>query len=146
MSLAVHVNRLDEWPDLTGQADHVRRAVLAAVSAAKPLVRGEVSITFLPDGEMRSLNREWLQRDQPTDVISFQLGSPEDLLADIYVGPDAARRSARDLGLPVTEEILRLVIHGTLHVLGYEHAEEEGREESEMIGLQEELLRALLDA
>lgn len=145
MPLAVHVNRLGEWSDLRGLREDVRRAVTAATAATEISGRGEVSVTFLPDHEMRSLNRQWLGRDRTTDVIAFQLGSPEDLLADIYVGPEAAKRSARELGLSVREEVLRLVVHGTLHALGYDHPEETGREESEMVRLQEELLRALLD-
>ena len=68
----------------------------------------------------------------------------EEMVGDVYVGVDQARRQAAEFGATPAEEVLRLAIHGTLHVLGYDHPEGEERAGSEMFGVQEELLRAFL--
>ena len=120
----------------------VRRTVATAGEVA-----GEISITFLDDEEIRALNREYLGKDDPTDVIAFALHEPgTPILGDVYVGYDQAARQALDLGVALPEELLRLTIHGTLHVLGHEHPEGEDRARSEMYRLQEEILREVLAA
>ena len=103
------------------------------------------AIAFLPDAEIARLNLEYLGHEGPTDVISFQLPDPGDrIVGDIYIGAEQAERQAAELGAGHGEELLRLAIHGTLHILGYEHPEDDGREESVMYHRQEELLAALL--
>src|SRR3954471_13038794 len=82
----------------------------------------EVSITFVTDRRIARLNREHLDHDGPTDVISFgfapsALGGP--ITGDVYIAPAVARRNAIANGSGVREELLRLVVHGTLHVLGH---------------------------
>ena len=62
----------------------------------------------------------------------------------MYLGFEQASRQAADLQVPLEEELLRLVVHGTLHVLGYQHPEGEDREMSEMFRLQEELVSAVM--
>ncbi|MGH7539915.1 MAG: rRNA maturation RNase YbeY, partial [Gemmatimonadota bacterium] len=131
----------------------------AALGTAEP-ARAELSVTLLPASEMRALNLAYHGIDAPTDVLAFDLGevpggagtaTPEargsrvrrSLLGDLYVCPDQARRSAVEEGVAWEVELLRLVIHGTLHLLGHEHPEDEGRYESEMFRLQERLLAAL---
>ena len=106
---------------------------------------GEVSVAFLDDAEITSLNREYLDHDRPTDVISFALhGEGEPPLGDVYVGVDQALRQAAELGVDPGEELLRLAVHGTLHVLGWDHPEDEERLDSDMFRRQEEILRAVL--
>ena len=120
---------------------------IRAALEAEEVERGELSLTFLDDAGITSLNREHLGRDRTTDVIAFALheaGEPP--LGDIYVGYDQARRQSEELGVSLEEELLRLAIHGTLHVLGYDHPEGEGRTESPMFRRQEALVRAVLDA
>jgi probable rRNA maturation factor len=108
---------------------------------------GEVSVAFLSDAEITALNREYLDHDRPTDVISFALhGEGEPVLGDVYVGVDQALRQAEELGVEPREELLRLAVHGTLHVVGHDHPEGEERAGSEMFRRQEEILRSLLDA
>lgn len=83
-----------------------------------------VSITFLdPDG-MRRLNRESLGRDRVTDVIAFRLEHPTGLVGDVYVCPQVAREQAVGAAVPVRHELIRLVVHGVLHVLGHEHPDD----------------------
>lgn len=82
-----------------------------------------VSVTFLGRDAMRRLNREYKGHDRPTDVIAFPLQSPGGLAGDVYVCPWQARRQAAALGVAEREELIRLLVHGTLHVLGWEHPE-----------------------
>ena len=94
---------------------------------------------------MRSLNLEFLREDRPTDVIAFALhGSGEPPLGDVYVGYEQAQRQAREEGIEVEEELLRLAIHGTLHVFGHDHPEGDERARGEMFQLQEEILEEVL--
>lgn len=104
----------------------------------------ELSITFLEDGPIRNLNRDYLGHDWVPDVLSFTFPEPPPL-GDIYVGVDQAARQAKDEGVPFEEELVRLAVHGTLHVLGYEHPEDPGeRAASEQYRIQEAVVRKVM--
>jgi probable rRNA maturation factor len=106
---------------------------------------GEISITLLDDESIRSLNRAYLERDRVTDVIAFSLGDEGGpVLGDVYLGCEQARRQASELGVDGDEELIRLAVHGTLHVLGHDHPEEAERVESPMFALQERIVRRVL--
>ena len=105
----------------------------------------EISVALVSDGEIAALNQQYLDHEGPTDVISFHLhdrGEPP--LGDVYVGVEQAARQAPGFGASVADEVLRLAVHGTLHVLGYEHPEGEDRAHSPMFARQEALLREFL--
>ena len=120
-------------------------AAVRHVLRAEGVREAEVSVALVGDGEITALNRQWLDHDWPADVISFNLNGPgEPPLGDVYVGVEQAARQAAELGANPAEELLRLAVHGTLHVLGYEHPEGEGRSDSEMFRRQEALLREFL--
>lgn len=123
----------------------VERAV-RMVLKRESVSRGEFCLTFLRDAEARELNRRWLEHDWVPDVLSFALhepGSPP--LGDVYVGIEQAHRQAESLGVPAEEEIVRLAVHGTLHVLGYDHGEEEAeRSDGDLYRLQEAIVREAL--
>ncbi len=104
----------------------------------------ELSITLVDDEEIKRLNREYRGHDRPTDVIAFSLGGPGQPLGDVYVGAEQARRQAEALGVPLSEELVRLAIHGTLHVLGHDHPDGDERFASPMYLLQEQLLGEVL--
>jgi probable rRNA maturation factor len=94
---------------------------------------------------MRSLNRKWMGHDLPTDVISFALPGPGgELVGDVYICPAVARDQAGRLGIPLRQELARLVVHGTLHVLGYDHPDGAGRTRSAMWRRQERYVKALV--
>ncbi len=103
----------------------------------------EVSLALVDDAEIADLNRRYLGKGDPTDVISFALHDEgEAPVGDLYVGVEQARRQARELEVSPAEETLRLAVHATLHLLGWDHPAEE-REGSPMYRRQEELLAKL---
>lgn len=122
-------------------AARVRRAARQVLAGEG--VGAELSITFLGPEAMRRLNRRYLGRNRVTDVIAFSLPGPRGLAGDIYICRAAAQVEARRRRLPLEEELLRLVIHGVLHVLGHDHPEGPGRERSRMWRLQERYLDAV---
>jgi probable rRNA maturation factor len=114
----------------------VRRTV-ATVLDGERVGAASVSVTFLSGARMRGLNRRTRRRDGATDVIAFQLDHPGRVVGDIYVCPSVARRAARHGDVSEREELVRLVVHGSLHVLGREHPEGATRMSSPMWRLQE---------
>jgi probable rRNA maturation factor len=128
----------------------VRRLLRKAVRAGlrhENVDAGEISVTLLDNAEIADMNASFLQHEGPTDVISFPLyEDDEDVVGDIYIGFDVARRQALATGITLEEELVRLAVHGTLHVLGYDHPEDEERLESEMWEVQERLVGKVLGA
>ena len=123
----------------------VTRGVMAAL-LGEGVQEAELSLTFVSDGEIQALNSQYFGRDRTTDVIAFSLNDPDDpILGDVYIGCEQAQRQADDVSVSFDEELVRLAIHGTLHVLGYQHPEGEERLESRMFLRQEEILREVLD-
>jgi probable rRNA maturation factor len=127
-----------------------RRPALPAATVRRVVhgvLRGErrnadISITFLGAVSMRRLNDEYLGHDRSTDVISFGLAVPGGRLAgDVYVCRAVAARNARQHGVPLRQELVRLVIHGTLHVLGYDHPDGDHRIRSPMWRRQERYVK-----
>jgi probable rRNA maturation factor len=121
-------------------------------SLAEGVLRAErvrdatVSVAFVTDRRIAALNREHLGHSGPTDVISFAfepVGTAGEVVGDVYISPGVARKNAQAHGRGVREELLRLVVHGVLHVVGHDHPEDASRYHSRMWKRQEELLRAL---
>ncbi|MFZ9887487.1 MAG: rRNA maturation RNase YbeY [Myxococcota bacterium] len=87
----------------------------------------EVQLSFVSDEEIRALNRDFRLRDRPTDVLSFSaiegeaLPGTERFLGDIVISLDTAQKQAKEFGHAFEEEIAVLVVHGLLHLLGYDH-------------------------
>lgn len=120
--------------------DRIARAVLRA----ERVVAFDLSVTVVSDARMRQLNTRFLRRRYLTDVIAFPLiGAPGRRAGDIYIAPGAARASARAHGVSVGEEMTRLVVHGVLHTLGYDHPDGPERIASPMWNRQERLVARL---
>ncbi|WP_279065105.1 rRNA maturation RNase YbeY [Dermabacter hominis] len=112
----------------------------------------ELSITFVDEKAMSELHEEWMDLEGPTDVMSFPMDelregregelAPEGLLGDIVICPTVAAQQARIAGHSSEEEMLLLLTHGILHLLGYDHVEPE--EECVMFTLQRKLLLTFL--
>ena len=105
----------------------------------------DVTVTFMSGSRMRSLNRKTFGRDRSTDVISFGMQHGEHLVADVYVCPSVARRAGRAFGVSAREELVRLVVHGTLHALGYDHPDDSSRTQSQMWRRQERYVSKFLE-
>ena len=103
-----------------------------------------ISVTFLGREAMRRLNAEHKGRDAPTDVLAFALtDGAGGAVGDVYVCPWVAAREAKARGVPLREELIRLLVHGTLHALGRTHPEGEGRTRSPMWRRQERYVGTL---
>ncbi len=93
-----------------------------------------VGIAIVDDARIAELNRRFLDRDGPTDVIAFEAeAEPERVAGEVIVSADTAHRQAREAGHPLRAELCLLVAHGLLHVLGYEDKDPEGRAEMERL-------------
>lgn len=103
-----------------------------------------ISVTFLGREAMRRLNAEHKGRDVPTDVLAFAMSDGAGrAVGDVYICAWVAAREARARGVPLREELVRLLVHGTLHALGRTHPEGEGRTASPMWRRQERYVGAL---
>ena len=124
--------------------------IVTAVLRAERVREAELSVTFVTNRRMAVLNRRHLGHAGATDVISFGFapvapGAP--VTGDIYIAPAVARANAVAHGAGIREELLRLVVHGTLHVLGHDHPTDASRMTSPMWRRQERLLhRAMRSA
>ncbi len=140
------------WPALIEGAAgaaiaHSRHAALAEADA-------EISVKLTSDDEVHALNREWRGKDKPTNVLSFpmiepafftmaaQAGEPELLLGDIVLAHGVCVREAAERGIAMTDHATHLVVHGTLHLLGYDHETGEADAE-EMEAIERRALAAL---
>lgn len=120
-------------------------AAAVAVLRAERVGRALLSVTLLAPRAMAALNRRHLGHRGATDVISFGFRDPSGaVIGDLYVCPAVASANARRFGRPVREELVRLVVHGTLHVLGHDHPTDAARERSPMWRRQERLVRRLV--
>ena len=109
-------------------ADAARRGSLAALKAENAC--GEICIELTDDEIIHGYNRDFRSVDRPTDVLSFPadegeelIGIPDGHLGDIMISVETAARQAAELGHSTEREITFLAVHGTLHVLGYDHIE-----------------------
>ncbi|MBQ6395844.1 MAG: rRNA maturation RNase YbeY [Atopobiaceae bacterium] len=93
-----------------------------------------ISLTYVDDEEIRRLNREWRGVDAPTDVLSFECDSPDDPdlpegipveLGDIVIAPAFVSRQSSSFGTTFADEERLMLVHATLHLLGYDHMEDE---------------------
>lgn len=133
------------WPDgLDVLAD---TAVFEALKQSKAKVTGiaELSIVLTDDAEQQQLNKEWRGIDTPTNVLSFPqiepFGPVVGILGDIVLARETLEREAVELQKPLTEHFTHLVVHGFLHILGYDHINEE--EALQMEGLETQILATL---
>lgn len=108
------------------------------------------SLAFVTEAKIQELNKKFRKKDKPTDVLSFepdkfaQVAGTEgaEFLGDIVIASSYAKREAMRRGLTHREELLRLIVHGVLHLSGYDHATE--KEEEQMFGLQERVVDTMV--
>ena len=109
---------------------------------------GNFSVTFVSDEEIEELNREYREKDEPTDILTFALSDGDEFpnpegekeLGDVFISLESMRRNAREFEVPDDEELERLLLHGLLHLSGMDHKSNDFSSE-EMLLLQEKILR-----
>ena len=138
MMLEIALDTDEEWDSSRSWEQLVRTAAEAAIAesafpqlaSAERLV--ELSVTLTSDEQVRSLNAEWRGKDKPTNVLSFPLADeeilrrasvagPELLLGDIVLARGVCQAEAAAKGVSVEQHATHLLVHGTLHLLGYDH-------------------------
>lgn len=120
------------------QKQAIRNWILSAVVEHNASCR-EVNFIFCSDEKIRSINKESLDHDYYTDIITFDLRSDKGpLIADIYISIDRVKDNAQMLGLDFEEELCRVMIHGILHLLGYN--DKTDQEKEQMTNKENELL------
>jgi len=131
--------------ELGKEIEELLRDAVILTCTESEVKKGEISLALVGDSEIRELNLAHLGVDSATDVIAFALYGPgETVVGDIYIGHQQAEIQSSELGIPLEVELVRLAIHGTLHVLGHDHPESDERFTSEMFRLQESLVQGLI--
>ena len=125
----------NDHPKINIDSDDINKKIETVMNNLDCLNQ-EVSILLTADADIRELNQQFRSIDQATDVLSFPQNAEEDppipgelILGDIAVSLDTAQVQAKDHGLTFEEEIILLLIHGILHLLGYDHEISEQEEE-----------------
>jgi probable rRNA maturation factor len=107
----------------------IRQAVLE-ILAGESVTAGQISVALVDDPTIHEINRRHLQHDYPTDVISFVLDCEEGYLdGEVVASADTACSVAKDLDWPAQNELLLYVVHGTLHLVGYDDQADSDRDE-----------------
>lgn len=122
------------WENLAGAEALARRAVEAALRE-EGVEAGEIAVMLGDDGGIRALNRKFRATDKPTNVLAFPaskpLGKEEARLGDIVLAYETLAREAESDGKSAGDHLMHLVVHGTLHLLGYDHQNEADAEKME---------------
>ncbi|MDQ0339641.1 putative rRNA maturation factor [Caldalkalibacillus uzonensis] len=147
----IDVQVQDQHHLLEDQHLSLLEGLVQTAALALNLGDGEVSVTFVTDEEIRELNREYRDKDRPTDVLSFPMYEKEEwprlfeddeylILGDIIISVPRAKEQAEELGHSFERELGFLLVHGLLHLVGYDHDNDQHAER--MFQLQEEILNA----
>ena len=148
MMLEVAIEADPEWDSSTRWASLVRTAAEAAIaeSAFPQLARSqrplELSVRLTDDSQVQALNARWRGKDKPTNVLSFPQLEPEELeeigtsgpelmLGDLVLARGVCEREAAEKAIPLEEHAAHLIVHGTLHLLGYDHQDDASAQEME---------------
>jgi len=136
------VHHAEHWDHIAVSDEALGRAALAAFAAASPGRRKpcQVTIVLTDDSEMRTLNRTWRGKDASTNVLSFPAGEPfgpvpgESLpLGDVVLAAETVLAEARDKDIAAADHAAHLVVHGMLHLLGFDHERDEEAERMESV-------------
>ena len=102
-------------------------------------ISGEINFIITSDDYLRTLNNEFLQHDYFTDVISFNYSSGDNIAGEIYISEDTVRRNSTEYNVAFDTEMLRVMFHGVLHLVGYD--DKTVAQKQEMRRLEDEWLR-----
>ncbi|RAP34793.1 rRNA maturation RNase YbeY [Candidatus Marinamargulisbacteria bacterium SCGC AG-439-L15] len=109
----------------------------------KNITTGTFEFAFVSPEQIQSLNKAYLNKDEPTDIISFNLGTPNNIIGDVYICIEKAKENAKYYNSTLEKELRLLLVHGILHLLDYkDYTEKEKQimraEESRLLTLLEE--------
>ncbi len=139
MDIAV---QFQDWTDALPNAEALAsRAITEAMAVLKDPKLGELSLALVSDGEIQALNRDYRHKDKPTNVLSFPDNGPAPLLGDIVLALETITREAAEKSILLADHFTHLIIHGFLHLQGYDHQSE--AEAAEMERLEISALAAL---
>jgi probable rRNA maturation factor len=126
------------WRGALASKSLARQAIAAALAESEVKLRRGVELTvhLVDDAEIRAVNAEWREKDAPTNVLSFPAVEPSGLaearlLGDILIAFETVAREARDEGKTLADHYRHLVVHGFLHLLGFDHSESDAAERME---------------
>lgn len=139
MTLDVDVSvEADEWLAVAGLEDLSRKAINAVLTETREVVAptAEVSLLFCDDAKIQELNKAWRGMDKPTNVLSFPAAQPGQvakapLLGDIVVAFETVQRESLDENKHLSDHVSHMVVHGFLHLLGYDHENDADAEKME---------------
>ena len=134
--------QFEDWTDALPDAEALAsRAITEAIAVLKDPKLGELSLALVSDGEIQALNRDYRHKDKPTNVLSFPDNGPAPLLGDIVLALETITREAAEKSILLADHFSHLIIHGFLHLQGYDHQSE--AEAAEMERLEISALAAL---
>lgn len=125
------------------------RSVARRILSASGCPDARLSILVTDDAGIQEINRDWLGKDRPTNVISFAMqegegaGVQADLLGDVVISMETAARDAAEAGVAVEHELYFLLLHGILHLLGYDHERGTPNDAKQMEAREQELFAQL---
>ena len=127
--MSIDVARLDEgWPELGAL---VSRAVEAARAESGVTRGGELSVVLADDARVHALNRDYRGKDTPTNVLSFPMAEATGLLGDVVLARETLEREALAQGKTFADHTAHMLVHGVLHLLGYDHLDDAEAEDME---------------
>ena len=124
----MHIEVLCHEDKLPADASRVESAVKSVLSQAG-ITQARVNVAIVDDAQIQTLNRQYLDHDYPTDVLSFRLSADqtEPLEGEIVISGETAHRQASRYGWRPEEELLLYVVHGALHLVGYDDVDDRQR-------------------
>jgi probable rRNA maturation factor len=138
ITISIEQSILDEGDQISPDVlEHVQELINSCVMNAPD---GNIDIRFVSDNEIKRLNRMYRNKDEITDVLSFQYPDNKELLGDVAISFAQAQRQAVER--PVTDEAIELIVHGVLHILGYDH--ERPGDDKVMFSLQDSIIEQIL--
>ena len=122
------------WAAVSDLDALARRAVAAAIAQSEAEIDddAELSLVLCDDAFIQGLNKTWRGKDKPTNVLSFPTEEPA-LLGDIVIAYETTASEAADEGKTLADHLSHLVVHGTLHLLGFDHDDDAEADEMEQL-------------
>lgn len=122
------------WIDALGDADALAASCFAAAASIEPRIKGGAALLLAGDAALQDLNRRFRGQDKPTNVLSFPAGpGSEGFLGDIAIAFETCRREAEEQSIAFRDHVAHLIVHGLLHLVGWEHEADDEAERMERL-------------